>query len=363
MISIFKVTDVNFVENSTEKDILRFIPDNKLGKLYKNRELIKRIFTEDIEVNPEPEPVIYPEVIQKLIDADAQTSADVARILSLYDPADISAILQTLINASPQPTTAADIAKILSLYNPADISEILQTLINEDPQPSTVDAVMQSNNILGYPYQNHSVIYDNVYNDWEKLGTGTITRQNSYNEFLNAGVQLSKDLSSSYYPTVSTALTFDIDIQPFYVSGVINQNIIILYNSLATTNSNPPYYILQCRHDTTTATDEVQFRIRKLTTTNGTEEIATLSPIYKTNSVTRLQFIIYDDGSQKLWGTERGAINWKSTEITSTTQFTPKKLRVGFSRSSTATTLNNYFQIYRFKVTDYAGNILSQWNP
>lgn len=324
MISIFNVTDLNFISDGSDAESLRFLPSRYLKKNISDRELIKRIFTEDISVNPEP--VIYPEVIQTLIDADAQT--------------------------------VADVAKILSLYNPADISEILQTLINANPQPSTAEAVMQSNNILGYPYESNSAIYDCTYKNWSKLGTGTITRTNSEYLFKNAGVRFTN--LSSTIQTAGLEIDFEIKIpDPIYAGGQTVEDIIVLYNSLQTTSSKPAYYEFQIRRGTLRS--EFFFRIHKLTTTNGTVE-TTDSNMYNINTAIQIEFKIYDDGTVQARIKNKSDTVWQRIAITSTNKFNPQNIMIGFGRSSTATTVKNNFSLSTLTITQ-SFNILSKWNP
>lgn len=85
MLSIFNVSSLEFLDNISDKDLLRFSPTRNLRKNYADYELIKRIFTEDITVNPEPEPPpVYPEIIQTLIDSNCQTADDINQIIKSY---------------------------------------------------------------------------------------------------------------------------------------------------------------------------------------------------------------------------------------------------------------------------------------
>ena len=54
MINLFNVSDINFIENSSDNEILRFTPKNNLYKNSDNKELIKnkKFFTEDITITP-----------------------------------------------------------------------------------------------------------------------------------------------------------------------------------------------------------------------------------------------------------------------------------------------------------------------
>lgn len=315
MISLFKVTDLNFVENADEKEILRFIPDDKISKSYNNRELIKRIFTEDIEVNPEPEPVIYPEVIQTLIDADAQT--------------------------------VADVAKILSLYNPDDISAILQTLINANPQPKTKEQICTNENILAYPYEYASEIFDYKFLIWSKLGSGTITRNNNSYTFNSAGVQHLNIFSGTEDTEV---ITVKIKITDDTKSGYP----IVLYNSIDTSSTIYAYKSIQYTGK--------KFRLRRLNSTNGTAQNGTTETIsreFSTGDTAELIWWIYNDGTESLWDSSF-SYGAAISNLTSTSTFYPKHIRINANKAATPTTYN-FFAIEKLIIRQT--KVISQWQP
>lgn len=316
MISLFKVTDLNFVENADNKDVLRFVPDDKISKFYNNRELIKRIFTEDIEVNPEPEPVIYPEVIQTLIDADAQT--------------------------------VADVAKILSLYNPDDISDILKALINTYPQPKTVEQICRNENILAYPYEKVSEIFDNYFFIWTKIGAGTITHNTNLNyTFSNAGVQALNVLPGTA-PKQKIEINIYIKINDDTKSGYP----IILYNSVDSTSTITAYKSIQYINN--------QFRLRRLNSNNGTAQNGTIepgAPTYKNDDTAWLTWTFNTDGTESLKDVHEGLI---ISNLTSTSTFYPKHCRINANKAATATTYN-IFSISRFVIFKYPLTFISTW--
>lgn len=306
MISIFNVTDLNFISDGSDEESLRFLPSRYLKKNISDRELIKRIFTEDISVNPEPEPVIYPEVIQKLIDEDAQTVADVAKILSLYNPADISEILQTLINENPQPSNTADICKI----------------------------------IQAYPYEYASEVFDEYFILWPKIGSGTITKTADGYQFNNAAIQY-----KSFFPQGTTNFSYiDFYFQLHTTANQANSNVCILYNSTSTTSTAPPYFCVVARWDATN--NGFYFTVGRKTSTNAPSVTGdtSIKKYIPANSDCLIKYIVYGDGSLYVHvydGEEKLANIIQSCSIDSTTTFNPKNIRFMTNISSTIAYYNS----------------------
>lgn len=320
MVTIFNVTALDFITGLTDREVLRFLPSRYLKKDSADSELIKRIFTEDIIVNPEPEPTpqpVYPDIIQQLIDAN------------------------------PQPQTADDVAKILSLYNPDDISAIIQQLIKSNPQPTTAEQIAQNENILAYPYETNSAIYDYKYLNWSSLGDGYISRDKESYYFTEKGIQ-----HTNIFPSTAADIRLDITITP---SIDVTKTLFYLYTNLSTTGSSStytPHYALTYNADTD------KYQIARRSTNNGTVTTSTEYGDYSYNYTTpaKLTFRKYDDGSCDLF--ESGK---RIAFIASTSSFKPRTIRINFSKTSGITTTSNNIEISYFKLT-VNNSVISQWN-
>lgn len=307
MKTIFKVSEINFVEDDT--DSLTFLPAAGLDKKFDQIELLRRIFTEDISI--EPEPPTYPEIIQQLIDYD------------------------------PQPETKADIAKILSLYNPDEISEILKTLIAA--KCKTADDI--NGIIKSYPYEKNSIIFDYYYNNWTKLGTGTITRDNQSYSFKNSGAQLNNAFSTA---GTQIGIVMKIKIRDTITAALP----IVLFTSNNTTSTTTPFFALRY--------GDQKFTIRRLSTNNGTAQNSTekFSKTFPPGTTANLRWIIFSDGSSDLRDLdEYGTV---LAEITSTSTYHPRHIRINANKSATVL-YYNFIDIEYFRA-DYGSSTISQWN-
>lgn len=306
MKTIFKVSEINFVEDGA--DTLIFLPAAGLEKKFDQIELLQRIFTEEISI--EPEPPTYPEIIQQLIDYD------------------------------PQPQTKSDIAKILSLYNPDDISEIVKKLIAANCQ--TADHINKI--IKSYPYELNSAIFDYKYLNWKKLGNGTVTRDNQSYSFNNSGVQL-----DNAFPMAGFQLNFTmrIKIRDDTKSGFI----IMLFTSINSTSTMTPYFAISYKNQ--------KFIISRLSTNNGTTQTSTeiYSKTYPTGTTAYLRWTIFDDGSSEIRNAYDGNI---LAQLTSTSTYHPKHIRINANKATTVS-YGNFMDIEYFKA-DYSSIIISQWN-
>lgn len=308
MKTIFKVSEINFVEDDT--DTLIFLPAAGLDKKIDQIELLRRIFTEEISI--EPEPPTYSEIIQQLIDHD------------------------------PQPQTKSDIAKILSLYNPDDISEIVKSLIAA--KCKTADDI--NGIIKSYPYEKNSIIFDYLYNNWKKIGNGTVTRDNQSYSFNNSGVQLDNAFS-----TAGTSINIIIKIK--IRDDTKNTTPIILFTSSNTTSTSTPYFAMNYNNK--------KFTIQRRSTNNGTAPNSTekFSKTFPTGTTANLWWRIFDDGSSDIWDLDEkyGTI---LAEITSASTYHPRHIRINANKAATAS-YYNFMDIEYFQV-DYPTNTISKWN-
>lgn len=305
----FNVSDLNFLDDG-ENDSLSFIPTTAIKNKFSDKDLLRRIFTENIAVVPEPP--TYSEVIQKLIDANAQTVDDVAKILSLYNPDDISAIIQKLIDTSPQPTTAEQIAK-----NP---------------------------NILAYPYQANSVIYDYKYLNWTKLGKGNTQKNDSEYMFQECGTQLTDIL-----PSTSSNIRIDFTVKP---TINVTKTFLILYTTLTTTSNTQPVYAVGYNHSTK------KYTMSRRSKTNGTTTTADNN--YAKNSFTyneeaNLSLLKYTDGSMALFDGSGSYL----ARMDSTSTFIPRSIRINFSMTNTDTT-SETVTIKNLQITN-GTTLISSW--
>ena len=306
MIYLFRVNELIFIGNSSEKESLRFIPAADFHKKYENFELIKRIFTEDIIVNPEPE---YSDVIQQLIDAGATTKADVAQILSLYNPEDMSAILQKLINANA----------------------------------STIDDV--NGIVKSYPFENYSVIFDYQYKEWTKVGSGTLTSdvENAIYSFQNCGVQTTNFDSDFFLLNITLMINSPITKNP---------EIITFFNNANTSSTRYPLLYLGYNYTTK------KFFTCKRTTNNGTiiSSTETHAITFEPDTYISLQLTKYDGGATIL---QSGTT--EICRINDTTNTRLKKIRIAANSGATVSYTN--ITVKNFKLKSSFTDTFSSWNP
>lgn len=323
MITLFKVSDIGFIANDSDKEIFRFIPATDLNKKYDQKEILTRIFSEDVAVDEEPIPPEYTPIIQQLIDTD------------------------------PQPETAADVAKILSLYNPADISNIIKSLINSSPQPTDREGILNNEVAKGYPYESHSAIYDYKYLNWTKIGTGTITREGNNYTFNNAGVQHQNIVSDII--TDSIYITFEIKILDTPTSSI---PIFRLYNTLSNTEHYYPFIGVNF-------TTLRKFTMTRRQTTDGTQETATeINDItFNIGQTPEITFAVRSNGEETYLG-RYNPLPYKELRAFSTkTTIKPKNIRIMVNNSATSTTYgNSAIKIQQLKISDGYNTIYSQWN-
>lgn len=306
MKTIFKVSEINFVEDGA--DTLIFLPAAGLEKKFDQIELLQRIFTEEISI--EPEPPTYSEIIQQLIDYD------------------------------PQPQTKSDIAKILSLYNPDDISEIVKSLIAANCK--TADHI--NGIIKSYPYELNSAIFDYKYLNWTKIGNGTITRDNQSYSFNNSGVQL-----NNAFPLAGVQLDFTMRIE---IRDDTKTTVpIILFTSNNSTSTNTPYFGMIYRNK--------KFTIQRVSTNNGTTQTSTeiYSKTYPTGTTAYLRWRIFSDGSSEI---RNGYDNNILAQLTSTSTYHPKHIRINANKSPTVGYYN--FMDIKYFQFDSALITVSKWN-
>ena len=314
MIYLFKVSDLNFIQYDSDKDILRFTPANSIEKASKNIELIKRIFEEDIIVNPDAPTPTYSEVIQTLIDADAQTVEDVAEILDLYNPADIPEILQKLITA------------------------------NAD----TREKIVQNSNVLAYPYEQHSAIYDYKYVNWTAYGDLTPRRLSE-----NGGYHITECAlqRTSLFPSSQAEIKIELTFMPFIG---INQGIFFLYTSLNTETVNKPYYRLIFSYD------DRQYQVKKRATDNGTIQIGESdfsANNFSYGETVDLVFWKYKNGTMELRKSDGSILSL----LESTSSFIPRSILIGSSGVTTKPSENLDANFLKFKIS-VNDTVVSQWH-
>lgn len=89
MIYLFKVSELDFIQDLNEDEILRFIPASNLDKPYSKHELINEIFKSDFLVtNPDK----FPEIIRQLLKTGATNEDDIREFLMAYPYQNCSAI-------------------------------------------------------------------------------------------------------------------------------------------------------------------------------------------------------------------------------------------------------------------------------
>lgn len=322
MINLFKVSDLNFIDSADE--FFRFVPSEKISHKYQNNEIIKRLFTENVTVNPEPD--TYPEIIQRLIDTE------------------------------PQPSTAAEVAKILSLYNPADISAILRQLINTEPQPSTAEAICHILRL--YPYEDLSPIYDYKFLQWAKVGSGTITRDDDTYTFANAGVQ-----KATFIPQLNGHTTqIKATVKMLDISRT--QLLFTIYNTTHTTSTAYPQ--IWCIYRTTLSSNNNFFYPEIRTTNNGSVTRGTIGNLYGNpdlhqGDIGEITFTINSDGTLDLRSQKQAAQKSMFTAYTSNTNtLNLRNIRICANINPTISYFSG-IEIQKFQIT-YDGTIISQWN-
>lgn len=320
MLTLFNVNELNFLNDDGDKDRLRFIPSKGLELNYTKWDILQRIFTEDIIVNPDTPAPEYP------------------------------AIIQQLINADPQPTTAAQIAQILSLYNPSDISEIIRQLIDANPQPTTREEVAQ--NVYAYPYELYSAIYDYLYLAWGKIGTGNIVRNDDETTFENAGVQyqnLTKTIATNGLSIIFTVK----------ITQSLNTPLIYLYNSLVTASNAFPLHSL--RYD---GTAEEFVAASRFTTGGSIYRVSfQLGKNFKPSTY-QIEYRIRTDGTTycSIQNLETSVKDYGNQSTTSTS-FEPKHIRICANSSSASPLYATGVTIQKLKITDANNTIVySRWN-
>lgn len=319
MKTIFKVSEINFVEDGA--DTLIFLPAAGLEKKFDQIELLQRIFTEEISI--EPEPPTYSEIIQQLIDYD------------------------------PQPQTKSDIAKILSLYNPDDISEIVKSLIAA--KCKTADDI--NGIIKSYPYELNSAIFDYKYLNWTKLGTGTIARNEDTYTFTNAGVQ-----KSNIIPKLNgEQLQFDCRVKILDDSST--KLLMILFNNINT--SSVAYPFIDIIYRTNLTTGNYHFYPERRLTNNGTVSRGTLfnsrNPTeIRKGDIADITLVITTDGIIYLWEYTNNHSSFSQYEIAQTSTLNLKNIRILTNINATPSYTNG-LEIQRLSIK-YNGQTISQWN-
>lgn len=81
MKTFFTVSDLNFLDDG-ENDSLSFIPTPDIKNKFSDKELLRRVFTENIAVVPEPP--TYSDIVQKIMEANPQTPEEVDGITKSY---------------------------------------------------------------------------------------------------------------------------------------------------------------------------------------------------------------------------------------------------------------------------------------
>lgn len=319
MLTLFNVNEINFLNDNGDKDRLRFIPAKGIELNYTKWDLLQRIFTEDIIVNPDTPAPEYPAIIQQLIDAN------------------------------PQPTTAAQIAQILSLYNPSDISEIIRQLIDANPQPTTREEVAQ--NVYAYPYESNSAIYDYKFLNWTQIDTGDIIRNGDEYTFNYAGVQF-----NNIAPLLTTN-GVKIEMTVNFKSPNNNVPLVIFYNTVDTTSTKYPYVALNYN-----ISDNL-FNLSARTTNNGSinHYYQTYAKVCDKKKDWNLTFFCNTDFSMRLNIFNEDNVFHDFVDDSTATTLNLKNIRICVNKAATTTASNNT-TIKKLKISYINGDTISQWS-
>lgn len=309
MKTIFKVNEINFIDDENEQNIFSFLPATGLEKKIDQIDLLHEIFNNDIEITPQTE---------------------------------VTEIIQQLIDHNPQPETKAEVAQILSLYNPDDISAIVKSLIAA--KCKTADDINEI--IKSYPYELNSAIFDYKYLNWIALGDGTITRTDEKYYFNKAGVRI-----ANIFPATAAKIRIVIDVYTTIETGI--QPIFFLYTSTNGEETLTPHFALSCNGDT------FRYIIQRRSTNNGTIINGT-EYSYTLTDRKKLEFIKNTDGTVQLYSLDSNPKELIS-EISSSSSFNPRSIRINFGKGYGVTTTSNTLTINQFLIS-VNDTVVSKWN-
>lgn len=279
MITLFKVSDIDFIQNSEDQEIFRFSPSSDVKKKIADYDLLKKIFYEDIEIFPEP-----------------------------------TAIIEQLMKTQPQPQTENDIAQILKFY----------------------------------PYEVSSAIYDYKFRMWQKLGNGTITRNEEIYNFNNAAVQLNDFSDAMSYSDIEVRMTLKI------LSDNADGSILRFFNNLSSTTSSgtTSYPYIGLNYSKTSKKFTLSQRLKNNGNTQNSVENYDVQ--FPADSIVNIRFYINSDGTSYLIADGKYIC-----DLNTKNSLNLKKIRVLAKASSTLSTTND-IEIQKFAIFD--PQTISRWN-